>query len=521
MDKQSIGESIAGTKGFQDMFASPVLSRIFGSKSTKKLPIESSEPQTEDYKQTIKNKDPNFSTIGSGSVKTLKSGDSEADILGKMYNFMIRDYLIKEKQDKKDEKYRKQLTEQKDRFTEELVVALTGKPSKGSKKNTRTSKLGKLTKFGVLAAGGLGTFLLAEKALANFDWKSMLPDFAKSTTSGEAGTLDTTKAKDIYDYLTKEKGLSHEHAVGMIANIQAESSFNPGAIGDNGTSGGLFQHHDERFESMKKFVGKDWQKNWKGQVDFALQEKEGKEYTNKQFRSNEESTKAFTKGFEKPKDAEEQAQKRVQNIPNIERSLSGQPIEPNKVSGKFGENRGDHIHGGVDIKGAQGDAVVSTENGVVTNVGNEPKGYGTYIEVDHGNNVKTRYAHLSKTDVKAGDTVFKGQKIGEVGSTGHSTGPHLHYEVLENNKKIDPQSFMSISPVTTATLQTPESTIASVDEKFKETNKIKKSFSTSQQASVFLNQTNNNYSGDTNLLVSSGHENNWPALMAKQFPIYR
>jgi hypothetical protein len=80
---------------------------------------------------------------------------------------------------------------------------------------------------------------------------------------------------------------------------------------------------------------------------------------------------------------------------------------------------------------------------------------------------------------------------------------------------------MSISPVTTATLQTPESTIASVDEKFKETNKIKKAFSTSQQASVFLNQTNNNYSGGTNLLVSSGHENNWPALVAKQFPIYR
>lgn len=514
--------------GFQEMMASPIMSAVFKKnpdRQSTQTQQNDSAPETEEYKQTINQNDPNFTTISAGTVKPLKMGDSEADILAKMYNFMVQDYLLEKKQNKADEKYRKQLTDQKDEFTDELVMALTGKKIPAGKKSGKSGKstnFGKLAKIGIMGAGAIGTFFLAEKALANVDWKSLLPDFTKGGDSGTAGTLDETKAKDIYNYLTKEKGLSHEHAVGMVANIQAESSFKPGVIGDNGTSGGLFQHHGERFESMKKEVGPDWQKDWKGQVDFALKEKEGRDYTSKQFKSSEEATTEFTKKFERPKDAEEQAQKRVQNVPNIERSLSGQPIQPNKISGKFGEHRGDHEHGGIDIKGAQGDAVVSTEQGVITRVDNEPKGYGTFIEVDHGNNIKTRYAHLSKTDVKAGDTVSRGQKIGEVGSTGHSTGPHLHYEVLQNNKKVDPNSFMNVSPVVTASLQTPESPIAAADNKFKETKQIKKDLSsTGTPSTTLLSQTNNNYSGDTHQLVSTNKDNNWPSLLSKQFPIYR
>jgi murein DD-endopeptidase MepM/ murein hydrolase activator NlpD len=524
MDKKSVGESISKTEGFQDMMASPVLSRLLKNNSAKqKSTSNNTTTKPEEKKESVNKKDPNFSTISAGTFRPLKMGDSEADILAKMYNFMVQDYEVNKKQDALDEKYRKQLTEQKDKFTNELIVSLTGKKPAAAKKSSKSTNFSKLAKIGIMGAGALGTFFLAEKALANVDWKSLLPDFTKGGDSGTAGSLDETKAKDIYDYLTKEKGLTHEQAVGMVTNIQAESSFKPGAIGDNGTSGGLFQHHAERFESMKKEVGSDWQKDWKGQIDFALKEKEGKEYTSKQYKSTEESTRAFTKGFEKPKDAEAQAQKRVQNIPNIERVISGQPIiKQSKIFGKFGEHRGDHMHGGVDIKGRTGDAVVSTEQGVVTNVGNEPSGYGTYIEIDHGNNIRTRYAHLSKTDIKAGDTVTKGQKIGEVGSTGHSTGPHLHYEVLQNNVKVDPNSFMKISPVTTASLQAPESSIAAIDEKFKETKQIKKTMTSGQVSpTTILSQTNNNFSGDTNMLVSTDKDNTWPSLISKQYPIYR
>ena len=67
--------------------------------------------------------------------------------------------------------------------------------------------------------------------------------------------------------------------------------------------------------------------------------------------------------------------------------------------------------------------------------------FGNYIEIDHGNGYLTAYGHLSTRKVKAGDKVFRGQKIGEVGNTGRSTAPHLHYEVQYLKKAIDPTPF--------------------------------------------------------------------------------
>ena len=69
-------------------------------------------------------------------------------------------------------------------------------------------------------------------------------------------------------------------------------------------------------------------------------------------------------------------------------------------------------------------------------------GYGRMVEVDHGNGFSTRYGHLSRIDVKVGDHVVRGDVIGEVGSSGRSTGPHLHYEVRRNGDAIDPLAFL-------------------------------------------------------------------------------
>tara|TARA_R100000700_G_scaffold13387_1_gene18960 strand:- start:1917 stop:3758 length:1842 start_codon:yes stop_codon:yes gene_type:complete len=123
--------------------------------------------------------------------------------------------------------------------------------------------------------------------------------------------------KEIYNYLIS-KGLSRNHALGMLANIKAESSFDPGILGDNNTSGGLFQHHDgevKRFTKMKEFVGSDWETNWKGQIDFALQEKDGVNYKNESFNSPQEASESFTMNFEKPystiEKRKEEAKKRL------------------------------------------------------------------------------------------------------------------------------------------------------------------------------------------------------------------
>ena len=69
-------------------------------------------------------------------------------------------------------------------------------------------------------------------------------------------------------------------------------------------------------------------------------------------------------------------------------------------------------------------------------------GYGRMVEVDHGNGFSTRYGHLSRIDVKVGEHVVRGGVVGEVGSSGRSTGPHLHYEVRRNGDAIDPLAFL-------------------------------------------------------------------------------
>ena len=77
---------------------------------------------------------------------------------------------------------------------------------------------------------------------------------------------------------------------------------------------------------MKKFVGPNWENDWKKQIDFALQEQEGKQYTSKQYKTEAESTGAFTRGFEKPKNVEEQVRKRVAKLPKLEEAIEIEPV---------------------------------------------------------------------------------------------------------------------------------------------------------------------------------------------------
>ncbi len=99
------------------------------------------------------------------------------------------------------------------------------------------------------------------------------------------------------------------------------------------------------------------------------------------------------------------------------------------------------MHSGVDFRAAKGDPVRVTANGKVVSAG-WSGGYGRMIEVDHGNGLATRYGHLSEIDVKVGQSVKIGDVIGEAGSTGRSTGPHLHYETRINGVAVDPQKFL-------------------------------------------------------------------------------
>jgi Peptidase family M23 len=99
------------------------------------------------------------------------------------------------------------------------------------------------------------------------------------------------------------------------------------------------------------------------------------------------------------------------------------------------------MHTGLDFRAQTGDPVRATANGKVVSSG-WSGGYGRMVEIDHGNGLSTRYGHLSEINVKVGDTVKIGQVIGEVGSTGRSTGPHLHYETRIDGEAVDPQKFL-------------------------------------------------------------------------------
>jgi murein DD-endopeptidase MepM/ murein hydrolase activator NlpD len=98
-------------------------------------------------------------------------------------------------------------------------------------------------------------------------------------------------------------------------------------------------------------------------------------------------------------------------------------------------------HDGIDIGSSPGTPIESPAPGKVVKAGSGPD-FGRHVVIDHGNGVRSLYGHMKQVDVKAGQTVEKGQVIGLVGSSGKSTGPHLHYEVLVNGKAVDPRSFL-------------------------------------------------------------------------------
>ncbi|GGP64263.1 peptidase M23 [Shewanella algicola] len=129
-----------------------------------------------------------------------------------------------------------------------------------------------------------------------------------------------------------------------------------------------------------------------------------------------------------------------------ERYISGRPIKKGWLSSPYGLrndpfNGRRTMHKGIDFAGKEGADVIATAAGVVTWSGSM-FGYGELVEIDHGNGLRTRYGHNKSLSVNVGDVVAKGDKIACMGSTGRSTGPHVHYEVLRGKQRIDPQKYV-------------------------------------------------------------------------------
>lgn len=125
---------------------------------------------------------------------------------------------------------------------------------------------------------------------------------------------------------------------------------------------------------------------------------------------------------------------------------SAWPVDGGWISSSFGMRMDpftgrQSVHEGVDIAARYGSPIYATGDGVVSLAGDKP-GYGFTVEVTHESNLVTRYAHASALSVKVGDLVKRGDELARVGTTGRSTGPHLHFEVLRNDQAVNPARYL-------------------------------------------------------------------------------
>jgi murein DD-endopeptidase MepM/ murein hydrolase activator NlpD len=126
---------------------------------------------------------------------------------------------------------------------------------------------------------------------------------------------------------------------------------------------------------------------------------------------------------------------------------SGSPVKNGWVSSGYGKRTDPftgkkEFHEGIDLAGKEGSRVLSAGDGIVSWAG-ERSGYGKLVEITHGNGYVTRYGHNKKLLVAVNDTVKKGQQIAVLGSTGRSTGPHVHFEVVHNGQQVNPSKYIS------------------------------------------------------------------------------
>jgi murein DD-endopeptidase MepM/ murein hydrolase activator NlpD len=152
----------------------------------------------------------------------------------------------------------------------------------------------------------------------------------------------------------------------------------------------------------------------------------------------------------------------VQVLTNLPRVVSGHflvPIAGAVLTQGFGPTdlwfepplgKFAHFHTGLDLAASEGTPVVAAADGVVTAVGSTRGGYGNFVVIAHGGDLMTLYGHLQTSIVTAGQAVKAGQVIGAEGSTGFSTGPHLHFEVRVKNNVVDPTLYLATLSATQA-----------------------------------------------------------------------
>lgn len=263
-------------------------------------------------------------------------------------------------------------------------------------------------------------------------------------------------------YLGKLTGEANVGNTAMVSNWKLEMSNQRTAVDDARRSSkenidalamrlGRLQSHVIRLDALGERLTK-MAKLDKGEFDFSAQPAQGGP-------GNSESSNSMEVGdFMTSLDVlAHQIENRGQQLALLETMLmnqslqkkvipAGRPISSGWLSSYFGMRTDPFTgrqerHKGVDFAGRAGSDVIAVASGVITWAGKR-YGYGNLVEVNHGNGYSTRYGHNQSVSVKVGDAVKKGDKLALMGSTGRSTGPHVHFEVLHNGKAVDPMKYI-------------------------------------------------------------------------------
>lgn len=296
---------------------------------------------------------------------------------------------------------------------------------------------------------------------------------------GSMGEGMTGNAQIAMDYFTSPEGgeWTREQAAGIIANLQAESGLNPNAFNPAGGgqgAQGIAQWRGPRITRFVEIYNKPVRNaSLQEQLEYVNWELNNTEAAaGRSLRSAttaEEATNIIYRQYERPDEHDRSGGKRISNARAIMEVVNNpgnpdgvglvSPLPGAKATSEFGVRTHPilgtrRMHQGLDFGADMNTPILAAGSGTVIFAGTK-SGYGNTIDIDHGGGIVTRYAHMSSFIVRKGAQVNQGQSIGRVGSTGLSTGPHLHFEVHRNGKQEDPRSYLNVIRAPASSLMTP------------------------------------------------------------------
>ena len=291
-------------------------------------------------------------------------------------------------------------------------------------------------------------------------------DTQVSEVAAELSAAETAEKKQTDDFLKRVRVMEEEGSASMLGVILSADSFSD-MITRTELIGSVVDGDKKLMQELAETRAGIAEKKAKLDAARAEQAAAKKNLVNKQnslesqysqanalLKSLNTSAAEYEKAFNEAEKAMDQARASLQRLLSNSSSstyVGGEfrwPTKATRITSYYGTRKDpitkkSSMHTGIDIGASMGSEIYASNSGTVVVAGWSSKGYGNYVVIDHGGGKSTLYAHMSKIKTTKGAKVTKGNVIGLVGSTGYSTGPHLHFEILINGKHTNPMNYFN------------------------------------------------------------------------------